>query len=132
MINYLTESAVYKVYALYESVYLKHKPSSLIKDDYDPADKFIACHYGDPTSALITSLDRHIIVSGCGLSIYSTEHDYAEHILDEPDSRWWTDALHKGMSDDGSCEFRFVSFNEADRLRVFRMNLLTRQIEQLD
>ena len=132
MINYLAESAAYKVYAIYESVYLKEKPTSDTQDGFSEADQFIAWHYGDPTSAIVLPTGKHIIVAGCGLSLYDTERREEAHILDEPDKILWTNALHQDSLDDMNCEFRFVAFNKDDVMRVFKMNVSTRKIEQLD
>jgi hypothetical protein len=132
MTSYLAESADYKVYALYENVYLKRKATSPTPDGYAEEDECIAWHYGDPAAALIMPDGKHIIVAGCGLSVYNVEHRREIQLMAEPGAVTWTNGLHQDGSDDSRYEFRFVAYNAANQMRVFRLSLLTQLIEQLD
>ncbi len=129
MIRFLAEDASYKVYALYESVYLKLKSSSRNQNDYEKQDLLIGCHYGDPSAAII--LPGYIIVAGCGLTIFDLEKQEESTFFDEPDSIVWTNGLYQdGM--DSPLEFRYVAFTDNEKLRVFKMNALTKAVTQLD
>lgn len=93
MISFLAEDARYKVYALYESVYLKLKSSSRNQNDYEKQDLFIGCHCGDPSAAII--LPSYIIVAGCGLTIFDLEKQEKTSFFNEPDSVVWTNGLYQ-------------------------------------
>jgi hypothetical protein len=129
MIRFLAEDASYKVYALYESVYLKLKGSSRNQNDYEKQDLLICCHYGDPSAAII--LPGYIIVAGCGLTIFDLEKQEEATFFNEPDSISWTNGLYQdGM--DSPLEFRYVTLTDDEKLRVFKMNALTKEVTQLD
>lgn len=129
MISFLAEDTRYKVYALYESVYLKLKSSSCNQNNYEKQDLLIACHYGDPSAAII--IPGYIIVAGCGLTIFDLEKQEETTYFDKPDSISWTNGLYQdGM--DSPLEFRYVALTDNEKLRVFKMNALTKEVTQLD
>lgn len=131
MINFLTENSEYKVYSIYENVYLKSKKDSMNLDDFETTDKLITNHYGDPNDAIILNSGKHIIISGCGLSIYYIDDGFEKHILAEPDNITWTNGLFQDESDHQLLEVRFVALNQVDQLRVFKMNIHSFEIIEL-
>jgi len=129
MISFLAEDASCKVYALYENTYLKLKSHSSNQNDYEKQDLLICCHYGDPSAAII--LPGYIIVAGCGLTIFDLEKQEETSFFNEPDSIVWTNGLYQdGM--DSPLEFRYVALTDNEKLRVFKMNALTKEVMQLD
>lgn len=125
MIKFLAENVAFKVYALYENVYLKAKARSSKPDDFEETDLFVTYHYGQPTSAII--LDGHIIVAGCGITIFDTSTQQEITLFAEADNSKWTNALHQDTLDE-PWEFRYVSYTDADQIRVFKMNVLTQEV----
>ena len=132
MIRYLAENDEYKVYSSYEYVYLKDKSKSKDLNSFEETDINIAWHYGDPTSALFLKSGKHLIISGCGLTIYDLENKLEKNILDDPENNTWTNAIHQDELDDQNLYFRFISYFENDKLRVFKANIETLEIEMLD
>lgn len=132
MIQHLAESENFKVYSIYESVYLKNKLTSSKLNDFDDKDLFITHHYGDPNDALVLHNEKFIVISGCGLSIYNVENNNDNHILDGSDKITWTNGLHQDGQDDQNREVRFVSFNNKDQLRVFKIDLISTDITELE
>lgn len=96
MIRYLAESENFKVYSIYENVYLKNKTKTQFQNDFDNQDLLIAYHYGDPNDALILPNEKYIVVSGCGISIYDVENQVDNHILDDPGHVTWTSSGWSG------------------------------------
>lgn len=132
MIRFLAENEEYKVYSLYENVYLKNKQTSNNLVGYEERDFLIADHYGDPNTAIIMNSGKHIIVGGCGLTIYSIDSKVEKNLLDDPEDISWVHVVYQDGSDDQMNEFRFVSYFENDKLRVFKMNIESMEIEMLD
>lgn len=132
MIRYLAESEKFKVYSIYESVYMKNKLISKKINDFDDKDLFIANHYGDPNDALILTNEKFVVVSGCGLSIYNIENNNDNHILDDSDNITWTNGLHQDGQDDQNREVRFVAFNKKNQLKVFKIDLISMKITELE
>ena len=128
MISFLTENIIYKVYSIYESIYLKQKSTSSNENHFEETDILISVHYGDPNSAIFLYSGKHIIISGCGLSIYDIDKKKEIHILAEPDNIWWTNGLHQDDLDDVNTEFRFVSTFKENETRVYKMNISTMKI----
>lgn len=73
----------------------------------------------------------HIIVSGCGLSIYEISTDTEKHILAESDEITWTNGVFQNELDDQFFEFRFVAFNKNKNVRVFKIHINTLEITEL-
>jgi len=129
-IRYLAENDTYKVYSLCESVYLKRKATSQNLDDFEESDSLVAWHYGDPTAAIILGSNAYVIVAGCGITVYDVNRHLEMGFLNSADDIWWTDGLHQGFEDDG-IECRFVSFFDTDKLRVFKINAVTKEVTML-
>ena len=108
-INFLAENGDYQVYAIYENVFLKDKSKDNLLSRFSPGDLLITDHYGDPTGAIIFPNSNYIIVSGCGLSIYNTERQHDNRIMDEPNKIVWTNGLYQDELDDANLEFRFAA-----------------------
>ncbi|MDO7845365.1 hypothetical protein Q5H92_03275 [Hymenobacter sp. M29] len=130
MIKHLAENADYKVYSLHESVYLKSKATCRTLSDFEESDLSVAWHYGDPASAIILGSNNYIIVAGCGITVYDIDQHFEVTLLNAPDNIWWTDGLHQGFEDDWM-ECRFVSFFDDNKLRVFKINAVTKEITML-
>jgi hypothetical protein len=130
--NFLAESPAYKVYAVYESVYLKQKAQCRTLDAFEETDIFIGWHYGDPTSALIMDSEKHVVVAGCGITIFDISTGTATELFNEPDNITWTNALHQDSLDDSQLEFRYVASSKEGKLRVFKMHILTNEVTHLD
>lgn len=131
MIRYLAENTDYKVYSIYENVYMKNKKTSNNLNDFEESDILIASLYGDPNNAVILHKNNYVIVSGCGLTIYDVSKNSEKHILAEPEDITWTNTVFQDETDDQISEFRFVAFNKSDNLRVFKMNLGTDEIIEM-
>lgn len=129
MIQYLAESENFKVYSIYESVYLKNK---LIPAKLNDKDLFITHHYGDPNDALILPNEKFIVISGCGLSIYNVEDNTDNQVLCDADNITWTNGLHQDCQDDQNREVRYISINNKDQLRVFKIDLISTEITDLE
>ena len=128
--NFIAENKTYKVYSIYESVYLKEKKTTDSQNDFSKTDKLIAHHYGDPEDGIIT--ENHIIVSGCGISIYDLKTGIEKHILNDADNITWTNGIHQDGEDDYHTEFRFVTRNAENKWRVFKMHIPTEKHKELD
>lgn len=117
-----------------ENVYLRKKSNNASQDIYHKNDICITSHYGNPTCAIILYSGKHIIIAGCGLTIYDIENKLEKRILCEPDNIWWTNGLHQHPSpaENLNTEFRFISFNKDNKLRVFKLNIETNIIEEQD
>lgn len=131
MIRFLAENIDYKIYSIYESVYLKTKKTSNNLDNFEESDLLITAHYGEPNNAIILNTNNHIIISGCGLSIYEISTNEEKHLLSESDNITWTNGVFQDELDDQILEFRFVAFNKTNDLRVFKMNIKTLKIIEL-
>lgn len=127
--NFITENEKYKVYSLDESIYLKEKKMSENHDEFSKNDKFIGHHYGNPNDGIIT--ENYVIVSGCGISIYDLKEQTDRYLFTDENDRYWTNGIHQEGEDDYRIEFRFVSFNSENELRVFKMNAQTEQLSEL-
>jgi len=128
--NFITENEKYKVYSLDESIYLKEKSLFGNQDEFSKKDKFIGHHYGNPNDGIIT--ESHVIVSGCGISIYDIKKQKEKHLFTDENNRIWTNGIHQEGEDDYHTEFRFVSYNSENKLRVFKMNIQTEQLTELE
>ncbi|MFD2721932.1 hypothetical protein ACFST9_24660 [Hymenobacter monticola] len=129
-IRYLAEDDTYKVYSLYESVYLKTKATSQKLSEAEKGDLPIAWHYGDPAAAILLYSGNHVVVVGCGITIYDIKQQLETTMLDAPDNIWWTDGLYQDGADEPT-ECRFVSLHENGGLRVFKLNALTQEVQLL-
>ena len=128
--KFIAENEKYKVYSLDESIYLKEKKLSANQDEFSKDDKFIGCHYGNPNDGIISQ--NYVIVSGCGISIYDLNTGIEKHHFMDGNERLWTNGIHKEEKDNYHTEFRFVSWNSENKLRVFKMNILTAELTELE
>jgi len=71
-------------------------------------------------------------VTGCGISIYDIKTKIDRHLLTDENDRCWTNGIHQEKEDDYLNEFRFVSYNSENKLRVFKMNIETKQLTELE
>jgi hypothetical protein len=128
--NFIAENEKYKVYSLDESIYLKEKSLFKNHDKFSNEDKFIGHHYGNPNDGIIT--ENYVIVSGCGISIYDLMNKTDRHLFTDENNRYWTNGIHQEGEDDYHTEFRFVSNNSDNKLRVFKMNIQTEKLTELE
>ena len=126
MITFLAESRQYKVYSICDNVYLKRKATCRSLDDFDETDVLIGWIYGDPSGALIMPCEKHVVVAGCGLTIFDIDSKQEQYLLADPDNITWTSALHQTDADDSQMEFRYIDYSEDHKPRVFKMNILTK------
>ncbi len=132
MIQFLTKNENFKVYSIYENIYLKHKFKSRKHTDFDEKDFLMAVHYGDPNGALILPSEEFAIISGCGLSIFDIKNQKDYHILDDPERITWTNGLHQDGQDDQNKEVRFVSWNSENQLRIFKIDLESKIVTEIE
>ncbi|WP_210516224.1 hypothetical protein [Hymenobacter terricola] len=130
-INFSAESPDYKVYALDETVYLKQKAQCHTLTDFEETDIYVGHHYGNPTSALIMKAEKYVIVAGHGLTIFDIRTGTEITPLNLENISW-TNALHQDELDDVNLEFRSIAYSKEDKLRVFKMNILTSELTLLD
>ncbi|MBO2010485.1 hypothetical protein [Hymenobacter negativus] len=126
----MAENATYKVYSLHESVYLKKKATSQNFNAFEECDLNIAWHYGDPAAAILLYSANHVVIAGCGITIYDISQELAVNLFNKPNNIWWTDGLYQDGADKLT-ECRFVSHFENDSLRVFKLNVLTKEVMML-
>ncbi len=143
--NWLSESQNYKVYSEFENVYVKDKRTDSTPKAYDECDKFITSHYGNPEGALISPCEDYVVVVGHGISIYPLNEKFGiepAELFQNTRNQMWTNGVHIESYDqsDDSWEtdgpywiwFRFVSIDEDDNTRVFKMNAKTRELLKVD
>lgn len=128
--NFIAENKKYKVYSLDENIYLKEKSLLSNNNKYSKKDKFIGFHYGNPNNGIIT--ENYVIVSGCGISIYNLKKKTESHYFANENETYWTNGIHQEDGDDCHTEIRFVSYNHENKLRVFKMNILTGELTELE
>ena len=128
----LAESRSYKVYAIADNVYLKKKAQCRTLNGFDEADIHIGWNYGTATAALILSSEEYVILSGCGITFFDIARALAIELLTDPSDINWTNALHQDEADDAHLEFRYVAYSRKNKLRVFRMHVLTKAVTLLD
>ena len=52
--------------------------------------------------------------------------------MDEPNKIVWTNGLYQDELDDANLEFRFAAYNKSNKLRVFKMNVETLEMNELN
>lgn len=127
--NFIAENEKYKVYSLDENVYLKEKKFFKNHNKFSKKDKFIGCHYGNPNDGMI--IEDYVVVSGCGISIFNLKNGIENHYYSDENEKFWTNAIHQESEDDYNTEFRFVTWNSDNQLRVFKMNIITSELLEL-
>ena len=128
--EFIAENNKYKVCSIDESIYLKKKKSWRNFFGFSKKYEFISHHYGNPNDGLIT--DNFVIFSGCGISIYDLKSKSEKHFFANGDKQMWTNGIHQDSEDDYHTEFRFVALNSENKLRVFKMNILSEILIELE
>ena len=123
----LDESDDNIVFSEDEYVFLKNKKTGL--------ELCIDDHYGNPTSGLILMnndyKDTHVIITGCGLSIYDIESDELKRFWNEPDSMKFPDGLYYPSFAD-EYQFGFVMDSDSSNgLRVFMGHAETLEFKEI-
>ena len=121
-IRYLAESDSFKVYSLFESVYLKVKSRCKSYIEYEKSDECIASVYGDPESALISFDENYVVIGGCGVSIYNIQSREIVELFNEPDNITWTEGVYQSAEDQN----HFVRFNvltKTNQLAIHRLDI---------
>jgi hypothetical protein len=129
-IRYLSENDKYKLYSLYESVYLKDKSKSGSHCGFEGSDVFVTSVYGDPDSALLSFDGTFICVAGCGITIYFIESKKCVELFDDPDDITWTEGVYQSAED----EPHYVRFNvctDTEKFAINRLNVKTNALEIL-
>ncbi len=129
-IRFLAESESFKVYSLFESVYLKVKSHCQSYIEYEKSDKCIASVYGDPDSALISFDERYVVVGGCGVIIYNTQTGKSVELFNEPENITWIEGVYQSTEDRSN----FVRFNvrtKAEMLSIYRLDIHEHTLELL-
>lgn len=129
-IRYLAESKDYKVYSIFESVYLKDKSTCKSLIEYEEADLCIAWVYGDPDSAVISCDGSSVVVAGCGIAIFNIKTNQTTELFNEPDDITWTEGIYQSAEDD--CKYvRFSALTKTDKLNIHRLDIQKRTLEVL-
>ncbi|RYE90532.1 MAG: hypothetical protein EOO37_02740 [Cytophagaceae bacterium] len=128
MYNFLAESLSYKVFSHEDYVYLKKKSNCHFPDKYDRNDITIGWIYGNPTGAIITHNEKHVIIAGCGLVIFDVLKAQGIQLFAEPNNITWTNALHQEDTDDIDSEFRYVVYSDKSIPQVFKMSIFTQEV----
>ncbi|WP_413664614.1 hypothetical protein ACJJI5_19190 [Microbulbifer sp. EKSA008] len=129
-IRYLAETKDYKVYSIFESVYLKNKSTCRNLVEHEEEDQCIAWIYGDPDSAVISCDGSFIVVAGCGITIFYIETNQATELFNEPDDITWTEGIYQSSEDD--CKYvRFNALTKKDNLKIHRLDTQKGSLEVL-
>ena len=129
-IRYLSENGIYKLYSLHESVYLKDKSKSDNLCDFENSDLYVTSLYGDPDSALISFDGTYICVAGCGINIYFIESRKCIQLFNDPEEIIWTEGVYQS-AEDGQHYVRFNAKTETEKVRIYRLNVKTNELEVL-
>ena len=127
-INILAESEKFKVYSLSESVYLKDKSSSKSINDYEKNDFLLAWVYGDPDSALISSNQSFIAISGCGIILYFLESKKIIELYNAPEDIMWTNSIKQNIEDEEYI-IRFNALTDSDKINHNKLNVKSLNLE---
>ena len=129
-IRFLAESESYKVYSIYESVYLKVKSRCRSYVEYEKSDECIASIYGDPDSAFISFDEDYVVIGGCGVTIYNIPSRETVELFNEPDNITWTEGVYQS-AEDGNNLFRFNALTKTDQLAIHRLDIHNHTLEVL-
>ena len=129
-IRYLAESESFKVYSIFESVYLKVKSHCRSYIEHENADECIASVYGDPDSALISFDEEYVVIGGCGVTIYNIQSRKTVELFNEPDDITWTEGVYQSAEDRNSY-FRFNALTKSDKLAIHRLDIHDHTLEVL-
>ncbi|MDO6528038.1 hypothetical protein Q4519_20390 [Motilimonas sp. 1_MG-2023] len=97
----LYECDQYRLYSIYENVYLKNIHRSESDNDI-----IVASVYGDPDSGLISFGNDYVAIAGCGITIHFLNGDEGYEIGTEADNVFWTEGIYQSGEDD----FKYVRF----------------------
>jgi hypothetical protein len=131
----LAEDDRFRVYSLHEDAFLKDKSTSAKLNEHTTDDVQIAHQYGDPEGALISRDGSYVVVVGHGISIFPLKEDCGikpVELYNSPGNEMWTIGVHQSCEDGSWLFFRFVSYYDNDKLRVYRMNAQSLTLEMLD
>lgn len=121
----LFETDEYRLYSIFESVYLKEKIGLSSGDDL-----FISSIYGDPDSGLISFNNEFVVIAGCGITVYFIADKSCYEIGTEPENILWTEGVYQSGED--SYNFvRFIAYIGDNLIRVHRLDVFTKKIEVL-
>lgn len=129
-IRFLAESESFKVYSIYESVYLKVKSRCRSYIEYEKSDECIASIYGDPDSAFISFDEDYVVIGGCGVTIYNIASRETVELLNEPDDITWTEGVYQSAEDRNNL-CRFNALTKTDHLAIHRLDIHNHTLEVL-
>ncbi len=121
--RWLAESENFKVYSIYDNAYIKNKQTSNSLSQFEKTDKHIQWIYGEPNGAIIMPKEDQIILVGSGIYIYDIQAEKLIELYNDPKNIKWVDTIYQTEEDDWLNEFRIVTFNEKDQLRVFKTSI---------
>ena len=119
------ENDQYRLYSIYENVYLKNKAA-----EDGVKDTFISSAYGDPDSALVSFENDFFAIAGCGITVYFLKDGDSYEIGTEADNLFWTEGIYQSGEDDFNF-VRFTAFTSDNQIRVHRFDVLSKKIEVL-
>lgn len=121
--RWLAESENFKVYSIYDNVYIKNKKKSNSLNQYQKTDKHIQWIYGEPNGAIIMPKEDKTIIVGSGIYIYDINSEKLIEKYNDPKHIKWIDTIYQAEGDDWLNEFRIVTLNNDDQLRVFKVTV---------
>lgn len=131
-IMWLAESENFKIYSISENVYFKDKRTCHFHDKFEESDYFIHWVYGDPTGAIILASEKHVVIVGSGIIVFNTINRKVGDLFSDPNDLMWIAAVYQDEDDDHLDEFRFVGFNELNNTRVFKYNIQTEYLCEVE
>ena len=126
----LFENEAFRLYSIYEDVYLLNKSLKAALSQSAQPDIVIASIYGDPDSGLIAWNNAFVALAGCGLSLYFLETGESYSIGAQADNTLWTEGIYQSAEDEVHF-VRFTAYTKDNKIRVHRLNVLSREIEEL-
>ena len=121
--RWLAESENFKVYSIFDNVYIKKKKKSNSLNQFEKNDKHIQWIYGEPNGAIIMPKEDKTIIVGSGIYIYDIKSEKLIEKYNDPKYIKWIDTIYQTEGDDWLNEFRVVTLNTDDQLRVFKVSI---------
>ncbi|WP_438464412.1 hypothetical protein [Marinomonas sp. PE14-40] len=121
----LFENEAFRLYAIHEDAYLLNKLSQSVLPDI-----VVASIYGNPDSGLISWNNAFVALAGCGLSIYFLDTGESYSIGAQADNTLWTEGIYQSEGDEVNF-VRFIAYTKDNKIRVHRLNVLSREVEEL-
>lgn len=121
--RWLAESENFKVYSIYDNAYIKNKKTTNSLNQFEKADKHIQWIYGEPSGAIIMPKEDKTIIVGSGIYIYDIKSEKLIEKYNDPKHIKWIDTIYQAEEDDCLNEFRIVTLNKDDQLRVFKVSI---------